>query len=104
HKGTNAPVVGWQTVADAALGASWASGNGGFGYADNAPETARCQTLLPDMKSVQLGGAATNYSTFYFRQSFDVTTAVDPAERLLLTIDYDDGFVAYLDGTEILRG
>ena len=104
HKGTNAPVAGWQSLADAALDASWATGNGGFGYSDNAPETARCQTLLPDMKSAQLGGAPGNYSTLYIRQSFQVLSAVDPAERLILTIDYDDGFVAYLDGVELLRG
>src|SRR5437867_4052855 len=104
HKGTNAPVVGWQTITEGSLDSSWATGNGGFGYADNAPETARCQTLLPDMKSATVNGSPTNYCTFYIRQSFDVTSPLDPAQRLILTIDYDDGFVAYLDGAEILRG
>src|SRR4051794_35837082 len=35
HKGTNAPTVGWQTIADASLDATWGTGAGGFGYADN---------------------------------------------------------------------
>src|SRR6185295_15486348 len=51
HKGTNAPQTNWQTVSDAALDATWGVGNGGFGYADNTPETSNCQTLLPDMRN-----------------------------------------------------
>ena len=104
HKGTNAPIAGWQTIADATLDSSWTIGNGGFGYSDLPAETALCQTLLPDMKSVNLGGAPANYSTLYLRRSFEIANAVDPAERLILTMDYDDGFVAYLDGVELLRG
>jgi hypothetical protein len=107
HKGTNAPVVGWQSIADAALDSSWTTGNGGFGYNTDAAtpgETALCQTLLPDMKSVNAGGAPNNYSTLYIRRSFEITNAVAPTERLILTMDYDDGFVAYLDGVELLRG
>src|SRR5207249_2767239 len=39
----------------------------------------------------------------YFRRSFDVTSPFDPAVHLFLTNDFDDGFVAYLDGAEIIR-
>src|SRR6478735_12261574 len=49
HKGTNAPATDWKTADDASLGAQWATGAGGFGYADNAPETALCGTILSDM-------------------------------------------------------
>jgi hypothetical protein len=95
HKGTNAPQASWQTVADAALDGTWANGNGGIGYADNANETSLCQTLLADMRS--------NYTTVYLRSSFQITSAVDSNLHLMLTMDWDDGFVAYLDGAEIQR-
>ena len=103
HKGTNAPQAGWQSIADAALNSTWATGNGGFGYADNTSETALVQTLLPDMKSVAIAGAPTNYSTLYIRRSFDITSPVDASQHLLLTMDWDDGYVAYLDGVELVR-
>ena len=50
HKGTNAPQTFWRTIADSALDTSWASGLGGFGYADNTPELALLQTQLADMR------------------------------------------------------
>src|SRR6266536_4730069 len=69
HKGTNAPQAGWTNITDVSLDATWASGPGGFGYADNTNETKLCQTLLPDMG----GTGAGHYLTFYFRRSFEVT-------------------------------
>ena len=95
HKGTNAPQAGWQTIADASLDGTWGSGPGGIGYADNANETSLCQTLLTDMLN--------RYTTLYLRRSFPISSAPDPSLRLLLTMDWDDGFVAYLDGAEIQR-
>src|SRR6266480_1283992 len=95
HKGTNAPQSGWQTISDASLDTTWANGDGGIGYADNANETSLCQTLLTDMRNF--------YTTAYLRRSFQITNTVDPNLRLLLTMDWDDGFVAYLDGAEIQR-
>ena len=96
HKGTNMPVAGWQTNLDATLGAEWLTGQGGFGYsADTAGETNNCRTILTDMQN--------NYRTLYIRREFQITSAVDSSARLRLTMDYDDGFVAYLDGVEILR-
>src|SRR5207245_1721761 len=95
HKGTNAPQAGWRTIADASLDLTWASGHGGIGYADNANETSLCQTLLPDMIN--------RYTTVYLRQSFLITNTADSNLHLSLTMDWDDGFVAYLDGAEIQR-
>ena len=43
------------------------------------------------------------YTTLYVRRSFEIAGAVDPARHLLLTMDWDDGFVAYLDGAELMR-
>src|SRR3954468_6191245 len=95
HKGTNAPAADWKTAADAGLNAEWGTGAGGFGYADNAAETALCGTILSDM-----GG---KYTTFYIRKSFVTTAAADANAHLLLTLDYDDAFVAFLDGAELTR-
>ncbi len=72
------------------MDATWLTGNGGFGYADNDPELVDVQTRLTDMS----GG----YSTFHIRKEFNVTTAPDPTWHLLLTVDWDDGFIAWLDG------
>ncbi len=94
HKGTNAPQAGWRTIADASLDVTWASGTGGFGYADNTSETNLCRTLLLDMK----GAAATNYTTVYMRKQFTIASAVDPSLHLVLSMDFDDGFIAWLDG------
>src|SRR4051812_40977013 len=74
HKGTNAPTVGWQTNADATLDNTWAAGQGGFGYADNSPETAQVKTPLPDMLN--------RYTTVYIRRSFEVSNVPGATEEL----------------------
>jgi hypothetical protein len=100
HKGTNAPVTGWQTIPDADLGPEWGNGPGGFGYSDDtAQETNECRTILSDMR----GSTATNYSTVYIRKTFFVTNDPPSGAHLHLTMDYDDAFVAYLDGVEVAR-
>ncbi len=43
-----------------------------------------------------------NYRTLYFRRTFHVTDPASLAE-LTLRLDYDDAFVAYLNGQEVLR-
>jgi len=97
HKGTNAPGIGWQTQADASLDPLlWATGNGGLGYSTDTPnEVSLCQTIIDDMIN--------RYTTLYVRRSFEITENVDPTRHLLLTMDWDDGFVAYLDGVELTR-
>ncbi|MBI4583340.1 MAG: lamin tail domain-containing protein [Planctomycetes bacterium] len=68
---------------------SWNSGLAGFGYA--AGENA---TVLSDMQG--------SYSTVYLRRRF---TVADPQAlaSLNLLVDYDDGFVAFLNGVEVAR-
>src|SRR5262245_53168888 len=82
RKGTTAPPVGWKTTPDASLDASWLSGPGGFGYANNTTEVSACQTLLNDMDG--------SYSTVAMRKSFEIATVVDPTLHLSLTMDFDD--------------
>jgi hypothetical protein len=90
HLGTNAPGAGWQTNADATLDPIlWGSGPGGFGYEDGDDATLvimsnRCTTL-------------------YIRRNFDITEPADASRHIQLVMDYDDGFIAWLDGVEIAR-
>ncbi|MCG8683558.1 MAG: DUF1800 domain-containing protein, partial [Desulfobacterales bacterium] len=65
------------------------SGPTGIGYGD-----ADDATVLNDMRN--------SYSSVYLRHSFPVD---DPKQytRLILEVAYDDGFVAYLNGTEVAR-
>lgn len=67
----------------------WETGPAGFGFGDGDDAT-----LLPDMTG--------RYSTVYLRKAFEVPAPVGSA-GLELSIDYDDGFVAYLNGNEIAR-
>jgi hypothetical protein len=65
---------------------AWSQGRGGIGYGDNDDTT-----LVP------AGTVAV-----YMRRSFNVvdSTAI---KSMILNMDYDDGFVAYLNGVEIAR-
>jgi len=68
---------------------NWQTGPGGFGYGDDDDAT-----VLDDMRG--------NYVSVYIRKEFSVSSlAAD--EVVALEIDYDDGFIAYLNGTEIAR-
>lgn len=92
HKGTNAVQTGWKTLPDAELlPNAWAKGAGGLGYAsDNSGEVALCKTILSDMKD--------RYKTVFYRRTFTAPTEVTPSLHLMLTMDFDDGFIAWLDG------
>ncbi len=63
----------------------WMDGNGGFGYGDNDDGT-----ILDQINSV------------YFRKVFDIND-ISKLKNGLIHADYDDGFVAYVNGFEIGR-
>lgn len=65
---------------------NWDSGQGGFGYADNDDNT-----VVP-----------TGTTSIYIRKAFNLTNPEEVSD-LVLDIDYDDAFVAYLNGEEIAR-
>lgn len=69
---------------------SWTNGRTGFSSSGGYGEV----TLFSDY--------GTSYKTIYFRKRF---TIAEPANirELILRIDYDDGFVAYLNGVEVAR-
>jgi hypothetical protein len=92
-KGTqepSSPTLAWRQLAfdDRA----WATGISGFsyGYGEEYDEPTR----LLDF--------GTTYLTVYARKSFTLPNGVQP-QWLTLRIDYNDGFVAYLNGTEVAR-
>ena len=67
----------------------WQTGPGGFGYGDNDDAT-----ILDDMRN--------NYVSVYIRKEFSVSSP-SADEVVRFEIDYDDGFIAYLNGAEIAR-
>lgn len=67
----------------------WKVSPAGFGYGDNDDET-----VLKDMRG--------RYKTVYIRKSFQISN-VEKIHELGLAISYDDAFIAYLNGKEILR-
>ena len=69
--------------------AGWKSSAAAFGYNHNDNKT-----LLKDMEG--------RYTVVYLRKAFDIAKLDDIGE-LGLAVKYDDGFIAYLNGREIIR-
>jgi len=67
----------------------WSTGNAPFRYGDGTGGTE-----LTDMQQ--------SYSTLFLRTSFQASK-VDSLSELEMTIDYDDGFVIWINGNEVLR-
>ncbi len=65
--------------------ANWLLGKTGLGYGDGDDST-----VIPQAKCV------------YLRQKFNLAD-VNAVEKIFLHIDYDDAFVAYLNGVEVAR-
>ncbi|MFL3027925.1 MAG: hypothetical protein ACJZ1O_06505 [Candidatus Neomarinimicrobiota bacterium] len=81
--GTTSPPENWnQLNFDSS---NWNTGQGGFGYADGDDNTIITNTL-----------------SVFFRKNFNVIS-LDEILSLAIHADYDDGFVAYINGTEVLR-
>lgn len=81
--GDSEPPSNWSTIAF--NDASWDQGAGGIGYGDEDDNTIIGSTL-----------------SLYMRRSFQLTQ-VSKIEHIILHADYDDAFVAYLNGVEIGR-
>lgn len=81
--GTSEPVSDWKNLGF--NDQTWLSGPSGIGYGDNDDST-----IIPSVQSV------------YLRKTFNI----DDTTKILnavLHVDYDDAFVAYLNGVEIAR-
>jgi len=81
--GASAPDPDWNNMA---FPGGWTTGMGGFGFGDGDDNT----TIPTSARSV------------YYRKTFDV---IDKTKLIatVLSMDYDDGFVAYINGVEIAR-
>lgn len=86
-RGTEPPPAGWHRpdLDDS----SWETAASGFGYGDGDDET-----VLEEMRG--------QYLSIFTRKTFEVE---DPSTtgNLTLLVDFDDGFVAYLNGREVAR-
>lgn len=82
--GTSQPPANWASLAFNV--AAWPEGAGGLGYGDDDDAT-----IVP-----------TGALSVYFRRNFSVADA-SLIKSMALSIDYDDAFVAYLNGQEIAR-
>ncbi len=71
----------------------WLNGATSIGYGDGDDET-----VLRDMRRQ---GNRRGYASIYLRRKF--TIDAPDVEGLLFSIDYDDGYVAYLNGVEFSR-
>ena len=81
--GTSEPDINWRSLSfdDSA----WLQGPGGIGYGDNDDNT-----VIPQCTSV------------FLRHKFSITDT-SSIVRAVLSMDYDDAFVAYLNDVEIAR-
>jgi len=84
YKVPTAPIANWQTPSFS--DAAWTNGTGGIGFGDGDDNTVIPSTAI----------------SVYMRKTFNI---VDSAaiKSAVFAMDYDDGFVAYLNGKEIAR-
>lgn len=94
-KGTQAPPAAWnETDFD---DSHWLGGATGMGYGDDDD-----QTLLSDMRRTD---EQPGYLSVFLRHTFHLTEAERLAlNDVILLVDYDDGFIATLNGVEVARG
>ncbi len=72
----------------------WPQGPSGFGYGDDDDAT--------ELKDMRRTNEQRGYLSLYVRKTFRVEDR-DAIDHLYLQIAFDDGFVGYLNGEEILR-
>jgi outer membrane protein assembly factor BamB len=82
------PDGGW-AAANYKPESGWKTGRAGFGYGDGDD-----RTVLKEM--------AGKYTRVYVRHEFDGMQAKD-AQKLALAVNFDDAFIAYLNGKEVVR-
>lgn len=89
-KGTVEPPANWNTRTFDDR--NWLLGPTPIGYEDESGYEGRIATNLTDMYK--------KYLSVYARRQFSIA---DPAHvtRLVFTMDYDDGYIAYLNGVQI---
>jgi len=92
-KGTYEPPANWNDLTfDDASDPCWLSGNTGIGYETGTGYGPCIATNLADMQN--------SYWSVYARKTFTID---EPARLIGLTlhIDFDDGYIAYINGTKV---
>ena len=84
-----APTLGW-TLEDFDA-SEWEVAPSGFGYGDRLDLIG---TVLDDMED--------SYVTVYLRHTFEIDNLA-AISSMAFNMDYDDGFVAYINGVEVAR-
>ncbi|MDA3854564.1 MAG: CotH kinase family protein [Bacteroidales bacterium] len=87
-KATSSTAIAADWYKPSSLTVTWSQGQAPFWYGDGSAGTA-----MSDMRNA--------YSTFYLRSTF-TAKKVDLLSSLQFTFDYDDGFVLYINGVEVL--
>ena len=92
-RGTNevsTPVTAWRSLSFDDRGSRWSNGAAPFHYGEGLTGG----TELTDMRN--------RYTCVYLRRAFVITNVAE-LDSLILDVDYDDGFIAWVNGTEIAR-
>ena len=103
RKGTSEPGQAWNQIGFD--DADWLQGPTGIGYGDRDD-----QTVLEDMRrrnddpDTAEDESRSGYASVYLRRTFSLTAeALAAVDDLILRMDYDDSFKAYLNGIEVAR-
>ncbi|MCA9216846.1 MAG: hypothetical protein KDB27_27440, partial [Planctomycetales bacterium] len=73
---------------------NWSSGKAAIGFSSGAFDDY-IKTSIPEMRNVSAGA--------YIRIPFELPAIIPSLDTLKLELNYDDGFVAYLNGVEVGR-
>ena len=101
-KGTSEPPSNWMQPGFAETG--WLQGAAGIGYEDNEADIAAIAnlgTILPDMR--QTTENPVGYTSIYLRKTLTLPDPEIIAGEVTIDITYDDGYILYLNGTEVIR-
>ncbi|MEA3226262.1 MAG: DUF1800 family protein, partial [Planctomycetota bacterium] len=103
RKGTSEPHPGWRHVTFA--DADWLRGPTGIGFGDGDD-----RTVLTDMRRINddpetpEDESRPGYLSVHLRHKFSLDAeSLAAVNDLILRVDYDDGFKAYINGTEVAR-
>ena len=92
------PIDRWRQISFVTSGPAWLQGPTGIGYADGDDAT----TVTGMQQGVPPPPGNPGFWSIYCRKTFTVSdpTAID---QMFLEVDHDDGFIAYLNNTDVGR-
>ncbi len=100
-KGTSSPQADWKTAADVSLDASWLTGPGWIGYGDGSGSGSGATAAGTSLSDMRMTGTVAGYRMCYLRRTFTVSAALPGTDEVILDTDFDDGFIAWIDGVYV---